>query len=71
MPLKRTIEWSQKWLFDLTLASEGLPARYFLAQAQALQRLAKTTDTARLLAFSRKTIQCKLQSEQPLNSRLF
>lgn len=70
-PLKRTIEWSQKWLFDLTLASEGLPARYFLAQAQVSQRLAKTTDTARLLAFSRKTIQCKLQSEQPLNSRLF
>ena len=70
-PLKRMIEWSQKWLFDLTLASEGLPARYFLAQAQALQRLAKTADTAKLLAFSRKTIQYKLQCEQPLNSRLF
>ena len=70
-PLKRMIEWSQKWLFDLTLASEGLPARYFLAQAQASQRLVKTADTAKLLAFSRKTIQYKLQCEQPLNSRLF
>ena len=70
-PLKRMIEWSQKWLVDLTLASEGLPARYFLAQLPALQRLAKAADTADLLAFSRKTIQYKLQCEQPLNSRLF
>ena len=70
-PLKRMIEWSQKWLVDLTLASEGLPARYFLAQLHALQRLAKAADTADLLAFSRKTIQYKLQCEQPLNSRLF
>ena len=70
-PLKRMIEWSQKWLFDLTLAGEGLPSRYFLAQAPALQRLALASDTARLLAFSRKTIQYKLQCEQPLNSRLF
>lgn len=70
-PLKRMIEWSQKWLFDLTLASEGLPLRYFLSQARLLQRLAKTTDTANLLAFNRKTLQYKLQCEQPLNSRLF
>ena len=70
-PLKRMIEWSQKWLFDLTLASEGLPLRYFLSQAQLLQRLAKTTETANLLAFNRKTLQYKMQCEQPLNSRLF
>lgn len=70
-PLTRMIEWSQKWLFDLTLVSEGLPSRYFLAQAQSLQRLAKAADVVNLLAFSRKTIQYKLQCEQPLNSRLF
>ncbi len=70
-PLKRMIEWSQKWLFDLTLASQSLPLRYFLSQNQLLQRLAKTTDTANLLAFNRKTIQYKMQCEQPLNSRLF
>ncbi len=70
-PLKRMIEWSQKWLFDLTLASEGLPLRYFFSQSQVLQRLAKTTDTANLLAFNRKTLQYKMQCEQPLNSRLF
>ena len=70
-PLKRMIEWSQKWLFDLTLACEGLPLRYFISQAQAMQRLAKSADTASVLAFNRKTIQYKLQCEQPLNSRLF
>lgn len=70
-PLKRMLDWAQKWLFDLTLASEGLPPRYFLAQAPLLQRLAQATDTRRLLAFNRKAIQCRRQCEQPVNSRLF
>ncbi len=70
-PLKRIIEWAQKWLFDLTLVSAGLPLRYFLAQDHLVQRLAKSSDTASLLAFNRKTIQYKLQCEQPLNTRLF
>jgi DNA polymerase-3 subunit delta' len=70
-PLKRLIEWAQKWLFDLTLASEGLPLRYFVSQEELLQRLEKTTSTANLLAFNRKTLQYKMQCEQPLNSRLF
>ena len=70
-PLKRMIDWSQKWIFDLTLASQGLPVRYFISQAQLMQRLAASLDCADLLAFSRKTIQYKLQCEQPLNSRLF
>lgn len=70
-PLKRMIEWSQKWLFDLALSCEGMPQRYFVSQSQAMQRLAKSTDIASVLAFNRKTIQYKLQCEQPLNSRLF
>jgi DNA polymerase-3 subunit delta' len=70
-PLKRAFDWAQKWLFDLTLASEGLAPRYFLAQAALLQRLAQGTDSRKLLAFSRKAIQYKAQCEQPLNSRLF
>lgn len=60
-PLKRMIEWSQKWLCDLTLACEGLPLRYFISQGQLLQRLAKTTQTAKVLAFNRKTLQYKMQ----------
>ena len=70
-PLKRTLDWAQKWLFDLTLASAGLSPRYFLPQAPLLQRLARATDTGKLLAFNRKALQYKAQCEQPLNSRLF
>ena len=70
-PLKRTLDWAQKWLFDLTLASAGLPPRYFLRQAPRLQSLARATDTRKLLAFQRKAIQYKAQCEQPLNSLLF
>ena len=70
-PLKRTLEWVQKWLVDLTLADAGLPVRYFVAQASALQSLARSSQTSRLLAFNKKTLQYKLQCEQPLNSRLF
>jgi DNA polymerase-3 subunit delta' len=70
-PLKGMIEWSQKWLYDLTLVSEGLPQRYFLSHSAALERLAKSTHSANLLAFNRKTLQYRMQCEQPLNSRLF
>lgn len=70
-PLKRMLDWAQKWLFDLALASEGLPPRYFLAQAPLLGRLAGASDTRRLLAFNRKALQYKSQCEQPVNSRLF
>ncbi|MFZ2854436.1 MAG: DNA polymerase III subunit delta' [Rhodocyclaceae bacterium] len=70
-PLKRLVEWSQKWLFDLLLVSEGLPLRYFVTQAALLQRLAHSVDDRKLLAFNRKALQYKAQCEQPLNSRLF
>lgn len=70
-PLKRMIEWAQKWLYDLTLASKGLPLRYFISQEQQLQQLAKSSNPLNVLALYRKTIQYKLQCEQPLNSRLF
>lgn len=70
-PLKRMIEWAQKWLYDLTLSSEGLSPRYFLGEAKTCQTLGQRVGTARLLAFNRKTLQYKMQCEQPLNSRLF
>ena len=70
-PLARLVEWAQKWLFDLTLVSEGLPPRYFLSQRAILERLAQASEPGVLLAFARKAIQYRLQCEQPLNSRLF
>ena len=70
-PLKRMIEWSQKWLYDLALACEGQKLRYFVAQEPTIQRLAKSAGTARVLAFNGKTLQYRMHCEQPLNSRLF
>jgi len=70
-PLRRTLEWVQKWLVDLTLASEALPLRYFIAETATLRTLASAATLAKLLDFNKKTLQYRLQCEQPLNSRLF
>ncbi len=70
-PLKRVVEWWQKWLLDLSLAVEQLPPRYFVAYEKALRQLAASADGGKLLALNRKALQYKAQSEQPLNSRLF
>ena len=70
-PLRRVVEWSQKWLFDLLLVSVGQPPRYFIAQSGVLSKMSGATTMVNLLAFSRKTLQYRLQCEQPLNSRLF
>ena len=69
--LKRLLEWSQKWLFDLSMAREELPIRYFAHRSEKIKNLVESVDTVNLLAFNRKTIRYKLQCEQPLNSRLF
>ncbi|HOL64093.1 MAG TPA: DNA polymerase III subunit delta' [Accumulibacter sp.] len=69
--MKRLLEWVQKWLYDLTLASHALPPRYYLAQSAQLCQLAGRSDPRKLLAFNRKTLQYKKQCEQPLNNRLF
>ena len=69
-PLKRVIEWTQKWLVDLVLLSEGQKPRYFLEQKNTLRDLAGSSNPACLLAFGRKAIQYRMQCEQPLNSRL-
>lgn len=70
-PLKRLVEWAQKWFVDLILLHEGQAPRYFVTQAAPLQELASTAGLASLLAFSRKALQYRQQCEQPLNSRLF
>lgn len=70
-PLKHTLEWAQKWLFDLALSLEGLPARYFVSRDRQLKQLAATTHRDSVLAFHRKALQYKAYCEQPLNTRLF
>lgn len=70
-PMKRVMEWAQKWLVDLTLASSQLPVRYFVSERKQIEGLVKHTEQQRLLAFARKAIQYRRHSEHPLNSRLF
>jgi DNA polymerase III subunit delta' len=70
-PMKRAMEWAQKWFVDLSLAAAGLPVRYFVGEAKAIAGLAARSDSQSLLAMARKALQYKRHSEHPLNSRLF
>lgn len=70
-PMKRLMEWAQKWCVDLSLAASGLPIRYFVDQQKQIGGLVARTEPQRLLAFARKALQYKRHSEHPLNSRLF
>ena len=71
IPLKQWVEWGQKWLIDLILVRIGQNPRYFLTYEETLHELVKTTNLEKLLAFFRKALQYRRQTEQPLNSRLF
>ena len=70
-PMRRLMDWAQKWMFDLGLANAGLPVRYFVGETSKIGCLASRCDRQRLLAFARKSLQYRRQSEHPLNSRLF
>lgn len=70
-PMKRLMEWAQKWVVDLSLAAADLPVRYFIGEGRQLTALAKRSSMQSLLAFGRKTLQYRRHSEHPLNSRLF
>ncbi len=69
--LKNVVEAIQKWLVDLTLASSGMPVRYFLPQAATIAGLADMIPAARLIHSYRDMISHRREAEQPLNARLF
>ena len=70
-PMKRLMEWAQKWLFDLGMSCSGLPVRYFVGESKRIDALAPRCNRQRLLAFARKSLQYRRHSEHPLNARLF
>ncbi|WP_153111422.1 DNA polymerase III subunit delta' [Propionivibrio limicola] len=70
-PLRRLLEWSQKWMFDLSLVHAGLAPRYFRSEMPRLQNLVRESDGIGVLGFGRKALQYRAICEQPLNSRLF
>lgn len=71
VPLRRAVEWLQKWLADLLVIKAGGVPRYFTAQASALRESSRFATLPGLLAFSRKALQYRQHCEQPVNSRLF
>ena len=71
LALKSVVEAMQKWLVDLTLASNGLPARYFLPQQAKISGLADMIPPDRLVRAYRLLLTRRREAEQPLNSRLF
>lgn len=71
MPLKRLVEWLQKWHHDLARLSGGLPVRYFLAEEKALQALVGSTDARTVLAFNKPLLRFKRESQSQVNARLF
>lgn len=71
LALKAIVEALEKWLVDLTMAGNGLPARYFLPQQANISRLAAIIPTHRLVRAYRQLLTRRREAEQPLNSRLF
>ena len=71
LALKSVVEAMQKWLFDLTLAGNGLPVRYFVPQQATIAGLAAMIPPARLIRAYRTLTTRRREAEQPLNARLF
>ncbi len=69
--LRAVVEWSLKWLVDLTLAQNGQPVRYFVGHAATIGALAAGVPEIRLHRYYRRLLQCRREAEQPLNARLF
>lgn len=65
------IEVLQKWLVDLNLGKNGLPARYFLTQSPKTRSLTDMIPSVRLIRYYRSLNQHRQEAEQPLNARLF
>jgi len=69
--LKSIVDAMQKWMVDLTLASNGQPARYFLPQQATISGLADMIPPARIVRAYRLLLAHRREAEQPLNARLF
>lgn len=71
LPLRTIVEFMQKWLVDLNLASHGMALRYFPLQQATIRQLAGGLDPLRLARGYRALLERRRAAEQPLNVRLF
>jgi DNA polymerase III subunit delta' len=65
------VDWTQRWLYDLSARASVLPARFFTFGATTLDRLAAMTDLGQLLKFNEKATEFKKLSQHTLNHKLF
>jgi DNA polymerase-3 subunit delta' len=71
LALRSVVEAMQKWVVDLNMARNGLPARYFLPQQATISALADMIPPLRLLHAYRDLHSRRREAEQPVNARLF
>ena len=71
LALKYVVDAMLKWLVDLTLASNGQPARYFLPQQATISGLADMIPPTQIVRAYRLMLTRRREAEQPLNARLF
>lgn len=71
-PLSQTVDWCMKWLLDLTLTYQALPARYFIDQASVMSQLKNQVNDVSLIRFYRqRLLPMRREAAQPLNAKLF
>lgn len=68
--LANFIEWLNKWLIDLALAQNKLPARYYPAHQEALNQIAHKTQATLLFALHNTLMQLSPYGKHTLNVRL-
>jgi DNA polymerase-3 subunit delta' len=70
-PLRRLIDWLQRWCVDLALIKAGAAPRYHVADTEPLTRLSNQTSIENVTRFQRATNEFKKLSEHTLNNKLF
>lgn len=65
------VDWTQRWLYDLSARASALPARFFTFALTKLDRLAAEIDLRQLLKFNEKAVEFKKLSQHTLNNKLF
>ena len=69
--MRTVIDWMQRWVHDLALASIGQSPRFFPSEGGQMKRLAEGIGERNLFLYNKLLVKHKKLSEHPLNSRLF
>ncbi|MBR7069101.1 MAG: DNA polymerase III subunit delta' [Oxalobacter sp.] len=70
IPVKQSIIWMQRWLYDLVSKRQADTIRYHPRQHQAIERLASKADLPKLLMATKQMVDRRKTAEYPLVPRL-